>query len=168
MEFQMYCETCKVEFSEGLRYCKWCGQQLSRRSRATSELHKCHVCGASVQPGWTYCKSCGIRLVTTGRQPDVICPRCGTAVSVPASECSKCGQDLSATIRESAVAGEAGPATGNVYCPACGGGVEEGATFCKSCGAIIPGSGTLTTPDLGKVSVICPRCNGQNQLGSTH
>src|SRR5215471_5147349 len=156
----MYCESCQVEFSEGLRYCKWCGQQLSKPSRVTSELHKCHVCGVSVQTGWTYCKSCGTRLVTTARQPDIYCPRCGTASPAPALECSNCGQDLTG-IQETISAGSSTqPAMAGIYCPTCGGQVEQGAAFCKSCGALVPGAGTLTTPDIANSTWLCARCNG--------
>jgi hypothetical protein len=33
----MYCERCNIDFTEGLRYCKWCGQTLIERHRDTSE-----------------------------------------------------------------------------------------------------------------------------------
>jgi formylglycine-generating enzyme required for sulfatase activity len=160
----MYCESCKVEFSEGLRYCKWCGGQLSERSRVTSELHKCHSCGASVQPGWAYCKSCGVRLLATARQSEVICPRCGTAAPPPAVECSKCGQDLTGVPETEP---ESAGASANVYCPSCGGQIEQGATFCKACGAITAGAASLTTPDL-TLSGACPQCGNRNQPASTH
>lgn len=164
----MYCESCKVEFSEGLRYCKWCGGQLSERSRVTSELHKCHTCGASVQPGWAYCKSCGVRLLATARQSEVICPRCGTVAPPPAVECSKCGQDLTGVPEtEPEPAGVAA----NVYCPSCGGQTEQGATFCKACGAITAGNASLTTPDLSpsgiRLAAACPQCRNWNQPDST-
>ena len=55
----MHCERCNVDFSEGLRYCKWCGEALVDRPRITSELHSCPSCSAAIQPGWTFCKACG-------------------------------------------------------------------------------------------------------------
>ncbi len=67
----MYCESCKVEFPENLRYCKWCGQSLREGTadlvqRPTRDLSvqpnadlRCTVCGDQLQVGMAYCKSCG-------------------------------------------------------------------------------------------------------------
>ena len=46
----MYCERCNIDFTEGLRYYKWCGQTLIERRRDTSELQACPNCAAAVQP----------------------------------------------------------------------------------------------------------------------
>src|ERR1041384_2109209 len=115
----MYCERCNIDFPEGLRYCKWCGQTLVERHRNTSELQFCPNCSSAVQPKWAFCKVCGVRLATAPREPlSGTCPQCGAAATPGALHCPNCGCNLQP-------AGEAAspetPSTSIIaLCPTCG------------------------------------------------
>src|SRR4029453_8769175 len=89
----MHCDRCNVDFPEGLRYCKWCGEALADRPRITSELHSCPSCSAAVQPGWAFCKACGERLRSVD-SAGVTCSACGAPNEPTARKCVRCGQGL--------------------------------------------------------------------------
>src|SRR5262249_59317627 len=114
----MYCERCNIDFSEGLRYCKWCGQTLVERRRNTSDLHFGPNCSAAVQPKWAFCKVCGVQLASVPRQSvSTICPQCGTKSDSGALHCLACGHHLQAA---SEAAGTEAPSTSIIaLCPNC-------------------------------------------------
>src|SRR5881392_3752125 len=90
----MHCAKCNIDFPEGLRYCKWCGEALVDRPRVTSELHTCPSCAIAVKPGWTFCKSCGERLDGSARASTRACPECGADLEPDSRHCPRCGEDL--------------------------------------------------------------------------
>jgi sulfatase modifying factor 1 len=158
----MYCERCNVDFSEGLRYCKWCGQTLVERRRNTSELHFCPNCSAAVQPKWAFCKVCGVRLATTPREPlSVACPQCGTMTNPGALHCLNCGYHLQASDEGP---GSETPSTSIIaLCPTCGERIDPGSVYCKGCGAALY---EQQTP-FGDSAIICSACQSFNPVGST-
>jgi len=95
----MYCEKCNVEFHEGLRYCKWCGQRLIKPNRATSELQWCEKCRAPVQPTWVYCKACGASIAGSGASDQekssdtsgLLCVSCQSKNPSDSLVCESCG-----------------------------------------------------------------------------
>jgi len=130
----MHCDRCNVDFSEGLRYCKWCGEALVDRPRITSELHSCPSCAAAIQPGWTFCKACGERLQATPRKPGVAaCPRCGAENDGAAPKCSRCGQDLT----DEGVAADSANTSVFAACASCGEHLDTGSLYCKGCGSAV-------------------------------
>jgi formylglycine-generating enzyme required for sulfatase activity len=166
----MFCERCNVEYSEGLRYCKWCGQTLSLGPRVTSELRKCHSCGASVQPGWTFCKACGIRLAGAAANPNASagapeqnrpssrqCPRCHKTIDALAVHCPACGEAIGDGPRPAEVA--PAPQGSRVFCFSCGAATEPGVAFCKHCGAAVSRSGPVGA---GTAALVCTACGGSN------
>jgi formylglycine-generating enzyme required for sulfatase activity len=158
----MYCERCNIDFSEGLRYCKWCGQTLVERRRNTSELHFCPNCSAAVQPKWAFCKVCGVRLSTAPREPlSPTCPQCGTKTSADALHCLNCGYHLQANDE---VIGSEAPSTSIIaLCPTCGERIDPGSVYCKGCGAALY---EQQTP-FGQSAIICTACQSFNPVGST-
>jgi len=158
----MYCERCNIDFSEGLRYCKWCGQTLVERRRNTSELHFCPNCSAAVQPKWAFCKVCGVRLSTVPREPlSPACPQCGTKTSPDALHCLNCGYNLHANDE---VSGSETPSTSIIaLCPTCGERIDPGSVYCKGCGAALY---EQQTP-FGQSAIICTACQSFNPVGST-
>src|ERR1700746_1152201 len=103
----MYCERCNIDFPEGLRYCKWCGQGLIERRRATSELYNCPTCAATVQAAWAFCKGCG--------QPLTRKPASGSLGS-------ETGTPSTAVMAR---------------CPAGGDPLDRESLYCKSCGSAV-------------------------------
>src|SRR6185436_3726496 len=91
----MYCDRCNIDFPEGLRYCKWCGQALTR-PRTTSELHLCPSCADPIQPGWAFCKGCGAKIGAPAREriSAAACANCGAGVEPGAAVCVRCGYEL--------------------------------------------------------------------------
>ncbi|HJQ22705.1 MAG TPA: SUMF1/EgtB/PvdO family nonheme iron enzyme [Blastocatellia bacterium] len=158
----MYCERCNIDFPEGLRYCKWCGQTLVERRRNTSELHFCPNCAAAVQPRWAFCKVCGVRLATAPREAvAVACPQCGTAANPGALHCLNCGHHLQAS---GEVAPSEVPSTAIIaLCPTCGERIDPGSVYCKGCGAALY---EQPTP-FGQSAIICAACQSFNPVGST-
>jgi formylglycine-generating enzyme required for sulfatase activity len=159
----MYCERCKVDFSEGLRYCKWCGQTLVERHRNTSELQFCPNCSAAVQPKWAFCKVCGVRLTTAPPQEplNAACPQCGAMTDANALHCLNCGCHLQGS---DAAPGSETPSTSIIaLCPTCGERIDPGSVYCKGCGAALY---EHQTP-FGDSAIICAACQSFNPVGST-
>jgi formylglycine-generating enzyme required for sulfatase activity len=158
----MYCERCNVDFTEGLRYCKWCGQTLVERRRNTSELNFCPNCSAAVQPKWAFCKVCGVRLTTAPREPlSAACPQCGTQTHAGALHCLNCGHHLQGN---DAAPGSETPSTSIIaLCPTCGERIDPGSVYCKGCGAALYEQAT----PFGESAIICTACQSFNPVGST-
>jgi formylglycine-generating enzyme required for sulfatase activity len=158
----MYCERCNIDFTEGLRYCKWCGQTLIERHRDTSELQTCPNCAAAVQPKWAFCKACGVRLASVAREPaSQTCPQCGAVAAAGALHCLNCGQHLRPG--DEAV-GEAPSTSIIALCPTCGERIDPGSVYCKGCGAALY---EQQTP-FGQSAIICTACQSFNPVGSTN
>jgi formylglycine-generating enzyme required for sulfatase activity len=158
----MYCDKCNVEFTEGLRYCKWCGQGLSDRPRVTSELHACPNCASVVKPGWVFCKSCGVRLATPVGDPErIFCPECGAAAEASAESCARCGTSLAAEPDRSAHEAQSTSIIGS--CPSCGEKLDTGSMYCKSCGAAV----YAQARPFGGSAFLCGACNSYSPIGST-
>ncbi|GEM_PF-1237765 len=155
----MYCERCNVEFPENLRYCKWCGEALIERVRATGDLPSCPHCGEGVKVGWAFCRSCGARL-TASVQAIPVCQHCGAVVDPAAGVCNQCGKNVAGAIiykQETAAPHQA------EHCPTCGERIDAGLLYCKACGSPIY-SGTAP---FGAVAVTCRVCDAYNPAGST-
>jgi formylglycine-generating enzyme required for sulfatase activity len=156
----MHCDRCNVDFPEGLRYCKWCGESLIDRPRITSELHSCPSCSAAIQPGWTFCKLCGERLHSVAREAGA-CAACGAETEAGAPTCLRCGENLTG--------GSAGkiapdPADTSVFaaCSACGERLDTGSLYCKGCGSAV----YTEKPPFGGSALLCGACNSYSPLGS--
>jgi formylglycine-generating enzyme required for sulfatase activity len=160
----MHCDRCNVDFSEGLRYCKWCGGALVDRPRITSELHSCPSCSAAIQPGWTFCKACGERL-QAARKPDGDgCPRCGAFNEADAPKCLRCGEDLTGAT----VSSPSPSSTVSVACTSCGERLDTGSLYCKGCGSAVYAESEARaqqTP-FGGSALLCGACNSYSPLGS--
>ncbi|HWO00582.1 MAG TPA: SUMF1/EgtB/PvdO family nonheme iron enzyme [Blastocatellia bacterium] len=158
--YKMYCDRCNVEFTEGLRYCKWCGQVLADRPRVTSELHACPNCAAAVQPGWIFCKSCGVRLAAPVSDPGrIFCPKCGTGAEATAASCASCGTGLA----EPAKSSHETPSTSVIGdCPSCGERLDTGSMYCKACGAAV----YAQARPFGGSAMLCAACNSYSPIGS--
>ena len=156
----MHCDRCNVDFPDGLRYCKWCGESLVDRPRITSELHSCPSCSAAIQPGWTFCKLCGERLHTAAREAGA-CPACGAQTEAGAPTCLRCGEDLTG---ERAGKGDSDSAETSVFagCSSCGERLDTGSLYCKACGSAVY---TEKTP-FGGSALLCGACNSYSPLGS--
>jgi formylglycine-generating enzyme required for sulfatase activity/DNA-directed RNA polymerase subunit M/transcription elongation factor TFIIS len=158
----MFCEKCNIEFPEGLRYCKWCGQTLVERQRVTSELYSCPACSAAAQPSWAFCKACGAKLGPPETEPaSAICPRCNAKTEPGALNCVHCGEDLTRGGQSERLAADASTSL-IVQCPSCGDPVEAGAMYCKGCGSAV-----YTAPEpFGQSSLLCRVCNSYSPVGS--
>lgn len=155
----MYCERCNVEFPENLRYCKWCGEALIERVRATGDLPSCPHCGEGIKVGWAFCRSCGARL-TASVQAIPVCQHCGAVVDPAAGACGQCGRNVAGAIiykQESGLPHQA------EHCPTCGERLDPGVLYCKGCGSPVY-SGTAP---FGAVAVTCRVCDAYNPAGST-
>jgi formylglycine-generating enzyme required for sulfatase activity len=156
----MYCERCNIDFSEGLRYCKWCGQTLFERRRQTSELKTCPTCSTAIKPGWAFCKNCGGRLDGEAREVfTAACPRCGTMNDHAAQVCSLCGEDLEQARLQSQEQASTSLMQG---CPSCGESIDPGSAYCKACGSPVyaqPGP-------FGDSALLCAACNSYSPVGS--
>ncbi len=158
----MHCDRCNVDFSEGLRYCKWCGGPLADRPRVTSELHACPSCSAAVQPGWAFCKSCGERLRAAGsEQASAACSQCGAPADPGALNCVRCGQDLTGG-QARQTAQDSVDTSLIAACSSCGERLVTGSLYCKGCGSAVY---TEPTP-FGGSSMLCGACNSHSPLGS--
>jgi formylglycine-generating enzyme required for sulfatase activity len=137
----MYCGKCNIDFSEGLRYCKWCGDALEDRPRVTSELHTCPSCAAAVKPNWTFCKSCGMKLGSTA-----------PTIEAKAVVSQRPSDDTS-------------PSTSLIVsCTNCGERVDSNSMYCKACGSPV-----YSAPiPFGASSLLCGKCNSYSPLGSSH
>src|SRR5215475_4997571 len=159
----MYCERCNIDFPEGLRYCKWCGQTLGERKRVTSELYTCPSCSSQVRQGWVFCKSCGSRLQAEQPQKrsEITCPHCGTKAASSALRCARCGEDLTEPVGTPV---ERAPDTAKQTgaCWSCGEPLEPNSLYCKSCGsAVYAGPRLSEEPQL-----FCPTCKSPSPVGS--
>ncbi|MFY9611747.1 MAG: SUMF1/EgtB/PvdO family nonheme iron enzyme [Blastocatellia bacterium] len=158
----MYCDRCNVEFTDGLRYCKWCGQALADRPRVTSELHACPNCTAAVQPGWIFCKSCGVRLAAPVSDPGrVFCPKCGAGADATAASCARCGTSLASGPARPSHEGHSTSVIGG--CPSCGEKLDTGSMYCKACGAAV----YAQARPFGGSALLCSACNSYSPIGST-
>ncbi len=161
----MYCERCNIEFQDGLRFCKWCGNTLTERRRVTSELHGCPSCTAPIQSTWVFCKSCGVKLNAPAKDTgEEYCPRCGSKSDPTWLNCARCGEDLGRVKapRHTAMASAPGksPLT---HCSECGDKLEVGATYCKGCGAAV----FAPSSPFGASSLLCRVCSSYSPLGSS-
>jgi formylglycine-generating enzyme required for sulfatase activity/ribosomal protein L40E len=160
----MYCERCNIEFQEGLRFCKWCGNTLTERRRVTSELHGCPSCAAPIQSNWAFCKACGVKLnAPVSETGGEFCPRCGSKSDPTWLNCARCGEDLGRVKAPKHTAITSMPGRSVLtHCAECGDKLEAGATYCKGCGAAI------YTPSnaFGASSLLCRVCNSYSPLGS--
>jgi formylglycine-generating enzyme required for sulfatase activity len=139
----MYCERCNIDFSEGLRYCKWCGQTLIERRRATSELTACPTCNVAVQPSWAFCKACGAHLTEPAREH-----------AAPPTIQNEVARTVASKIVDvSAIQN----------CSTCGEQVDQGSVYCKGCGAALY---EAQTP-FGSSALLCSVCNSYSPVGST-
>lgn len=139
----MYCDRCNIDFSEGLRYCKWCGQTLIERHRSTSELSACPTCGVTTQPSWVFCKSCGGRI---------------------APQAAENAHEHDAQNEPTrAVATDPSSTALIQRCSSCGESVDQGSVYCKGCGAALY---EPQTP-FGSSALLCSVCNSYSPLGST-
>lgn len=60
----MYCERCQIEYPEGKKFCRQCGEPLKPRAPAhLREATLCPNCGAQILPRAKFCGSCGTSLV---------------------------------------------------------------------------------------------------------
>ncbi|HYV06461.1 MAG TPA: SUMF1/EgtB/PvdO family nonheme iron enzyme [Blastocatellia bacterium] len=158
----MYCDRCNVEFTEGLRYCKWCGQVLADRPRITSELHACPNCSSPVQPGWVFCKSCGVRLAAPVSDPGrIFCPKCGTGADASATSCDRCGTSLAQDPEEPSHETHSTSIIGS--CPSCAERLDTGSMYCKACGAAV----YAQARPFGSSALLCSACNSYSPVGST-
>lgn len=158
----MYCERCNVEFTDGLRYCKWCGQALTDRPRVTSELHACPNCAAAVQPGWIFCKSCGVRLAAPVSDPGrIFCPKCGAGSEAAAASCARCGTSLTTEPARPSPTGHSTAVIGG--CSSCGEKLDTGSMYCKACGAAV----YAQARPFGGSALLCAACNSYSPIGST-
>jgi formylglycine-generating enzyme required for sulfatase activity len=161
----MYCERCNIDFGEGLRYCKWCGETLHERRRVTSELYTCPACSSQVRQGWLFCKSCGARLdasATTQASLELDCPRCGSKTTTTSLTCTRCGEDLTKILDSKAVPEETAAKRSAGGCWACGETLEPNSLYCKSCGsAVYAGPEAPQPPQL-----LCSRCKSYSPVGS--
>jgi formylglycine-generating enzyme required for sulfatase activity len=158
----MHCDRCNVDFPEGLRYCKWCGEALVDRPRVTSELHSCPSCSAAIQPGWTFCKACGERLQGAASRPaGAVCPACGAENEAGAPKCLRCGEDLTGA-RAGNVAPDSADTAVITACSSCGERLDTGSLYCKGCGSAVY---TEQTP-FGGSALLCGACNSYSPLGS--
>ena len=157
----MHCDRCNIDFPEGLRYCKWCGQTLHQR-RETGELNTCPSCFANVQLSWAFCKACGARLSGQANEPlSALCPRCGVATEPGALNCVKCGEDL--TRSRLSRAPQSDSTSILAHCPSCGEPVDSGSMYCKACGSALY---EQTTP-FGPSALLCQVCHSYSPIGST-
>ena len=156
----MHCDRCNVDFPDGLRYCKWCGESLVDRPRITSELHSCPSCAAAIQPGWTFCKLCGERLHTVAREAGA-CPACGAETEAGAPTCQRCGVDLTGG-RAGKIAPNSADTSLFAGCSSCGERLDTGSLYCKACGSAVY---TEKTP-FGGSALLCGACNSYSPLGS--
>ena len=158
----MYCDRCNVEFTEGLRYCKWCGQILADKPRVTSELHACPNCSSPVQPGWIFCKSCGVRLAAPVSDPGkIFCPKCGTGADATASTCSRCDTSLAPEPAKPTHEAHSTSVIGS--CPSCGEKLDTASMYCKACGAAV----YAHARPFGGSALLCSACNSYSPVGST-
>lgn len=160
----MYCERCNIEFQEGLRFCKWCGNTLTERRRVTSELHGCPSCAAPIQGNWAFCKACGVKLNAAVSGPSgEFCPRCGSKCDPDWQNCARCGEDLERNKAHKHTAVASAPGKSIIaHCSECGAKVEAGSTHCKGCGATVYAPSTA----FGASSLLCRVCNSHSPLGS--
>jgi formylglycine-generating enzyme required for sulfatase activity len=159
----MYCDRCNIDFSEGLRYCKWCGQTLVERNRVTSEFQSCPTCEASIKPSWVFCKSCGARLTGQETSEPTHIATSETASTSLIAKCSMCGEKVD---------------TGSVYCKGCGAALYDqqtpfgssallcslchsyspvGSTTCRVCGALLIETAASLANDESETVVIKPK-----------
>lgn len=158
----MHCDTCNIDFPEGLHYCKWCGEALVDHPRITSELHTCPSCAVTVQPAWTFCKACGQRLHGAVREPAAnACPVCGANVEPGARNCPRCSEDLTAE-RASQIPQGSADTMVIAKCPSCSEYVDTGSLYCKACGSAVY---TEQTP-FGDSALLCGACNSYSPFGS--
>ncbi|MCI0489127.1 MAG: SUMF1/EgtB/PvdO family nonheme iron enzyme [Blastocatellia bacterium] len=160
----MYCEKCNVEFPEGLRYCKWCGQGLVERRRNTSELQTCPVCSAAVKSNWAFCKSCGVSLAElSGGDAAGVCSRCGSATVKGDLYCLQCGHELTRPFDPGKEKGDTQETPALIArCSSCGEALEAGFKYCKACGVPLPEG--LVPRDSS--SLLCGLCNRYSPAGS--
>jgi formylglycine-generating enzyme required for sulfatase activity len=157
----MYCARCNVDFTEGLRYCKWCGQMLEDRRRATGELTACPNCTAPIQPKWTFCKACGARLNVDANPATAIhCSNCGAALASGTIHCLKCGENQTNAFAETFTDRQRPPTSAIAHCPTCGERIEPGTLYCKGCGSALYNQ---SAPPM----LICAACKSQNPAEAT-
>lgn len=157
----MHCERCNIDFPEGLRYCKWCGQALAPRL-TTGPLNSCPSCFAAIESSWGFCKACGARLSEQTNEPlTANCPRCNAATEPGALNCTRCGEDLTRSLTSQVSRADSTMAL--AHCPTCGEQVDAGSMYCKACGSALYEDAS----PFGPSALLCATCNSYSPLGST-
>jgi formylglycine-generating enzyme required for sulfatase activity len=136
----MYCDNCKADFSDGMTYCKWCGQVLREKRLVTTQLQKCPSCSTPVQGEWTFCNVCGANILQAAQEPlSPICARCGAVVPFGVPNCLRCGERVTAAPLSSSKTPtkDSPPKPSHPKCAVCGEAVDADASYCKVCGAPI-------------------------------
>ncbi len=60
----MYCEHCQIEYPEGKKFCRQCGESLKPTvTTLAGEATNCPNCGKSIVPTAKFCGGCGISLM---------------------------------------------------------------------------------------------------------
>jgi formylglycine-generating enzyme required for sulfatase activity len=166
----MYCNKCNADFPDDVRFCKWCGERLSRRARATTKLGQCPHCGDPVQENWAFCKSCGRRLISTTPHLDLICPQCGSIAEAGDVYCANCGQGVASppSVPEQAPPTPAPADLSDVaFCPVCGDPVVSKTGYCKSCGSSLRRAQPAPEPSPSGRFRVCGHCESKNSSDLT-
>lgn len=67
---EMYCERCQIEYPEGKKFCRQCGESLKPTvTTLAGEATQCTKCRARVLPKAKFCGSCGTSLVGVATAP---------------------------------------------------------------------------------------------------
>ena len=165
----MYCTKCNADFPDDVRYCKWCGERLYTRARATTKLSQCPHCSDPVQDSWVFCKSCGKRLIVTAPQLDQICQHCGTLVESGDVYCSNCGKSIridSGELGKAPPVETSAPLPDLTHCPVCGEEIVSNTGYCKSCGSSLRRPQLALEPEPARF-IICPHCESENPADVT-
>ena len=95
------CTKCGSQLPDGVKFCKNCGDDLSKqRAVVPNELSEnvCQECGAVISGKAKFCKNCGADIRKQKRdvyvEPDKnICPRCGAKMAENTKFCKNCGAE---------------------------------------------------------------------------
>jgi|GEM_PF-3079579 len=93
----MYCQTCKLEHSQGNKFCIQCGKPLvfklpEREIPDPQPKRICPKCSIPYDVGKKYCKQCGSTLI----EIKTVCPNCQAPLSLEPNEkfCLACGAPI--------------------------------------------------------------------------
>lgn len=165
----MYCDSCKADFSDGMTYCKWCGQVLREKRLVTTQLQKCPSCSTPVQGDWTFCNVCGANILQTVQESlSPICARCGAVVPFGVPNCLRCGERIVALPASQPITTSTTPikeaSAVKAKCAVCGESVDKDASYCKVCGTpVYSASGSHPSQFATQVHVPPPEVNPEAQ-----